>query len=290
MIRPMRPDRLWGRAAHAQKWGRTPAAGRRAVGALPRGDDDRRRARHAHLHRGRHAHERAGARAVGRRARRGRRRRRSCAATTAASSRRPSRLSKLGADALYLNTAFAGPQLTEVVQREKPKAIVYDEEFYELLEDAGNAASASSPGTTRPTCADPTLDELIARRPSDVVRPTARARGDPHLGHHRHAEGRVARQPAVARPGGVAPVADPAEGAADGPHRRAAVPLLGLRALLARADPRQHLRAAPQVRPRRRRWPRSRAHARRAGRGAGDDAADPRPARGDAREVRRCRR
>jgi fatty-acyl-CoA synthase len=44
--------------------------------------------------------------------------------------------SKLGMDCLYLNTAFAGPQLTEVAQREKPDAIVFDEEFYELLEDA----------------------------------------------------------------------------------------------------------------------------------------------------------
>ena len=45
-------------------------------------------------------------------------------------------LSKLGADAMLLNTAFAGPQLTEVVKREKPRAIVYDAEFAELLEDA----------------------------------------------------------------------------------------------------------------------------------------------------------
>ena len=45
--------------------------------------------------------------------------------------------SKIGAHALYLNTAFAGPQLTEVVQREKPTAIVYDQEFTELLEEAG---------------------------------------------------------------------------------------------------------------------------------------------------------
>ena len=29
-------------------------------------------------------------------------------------------IAKLGAHALYLNTAFAGPQLTEVVKREKP--------------------------------------------------------------------------------------------------------------------------------------------------------------------------
>ena len=51
-------------------------------------------------------------------------------------------VSKLGADALYLNTAFAGPQLTEVVEREKPKAIIYDEEFAGLLEEAGQAPQA----------------------------------------------------------------------------------------------------------------------------------------------------
>src|SRR3954452_6341689 len=35
-------------------------------------------------------------------------------------------LSKLGANAMLLNTAFAGPQLTEVVKREQPRAIIYD--------------------------------------------------------------------------------------------------------------------------------------------------------------------
>jgi acyl-CoA synthetase (AMP-forming)/AMP-acid ligase II len=45
-------------------------------------------------------------------------------------------LSKLGANAMLLNTAFAGPQLTEVVKREKPRAIIYDAEFAELLKDA----------------------------------------------------------------------------------------------------------------------------------------------------------
>ena len=29
---------------------------------------------------------------------------------------------KLGADLLYLNTAFAGPQLVDVLEREKPDA------------------------------------------------------------------------------------------------------------------------------------------------------------------------
>src|SRR3954453_2097760 len=37
--------------------------------------------------------------------------------------------SKLGAHGLYLNTAFSGPQVTELMEREKPGAIVYDEEF-----------------------------------------------------------------------------------------------------------------------------------------------------------------
>jgi fatty-acyl-CoA synthase len=40
---------------------------------------------------------------------------------------------KLGASALYLNTMFAGPQLVEVTRREGPKALVYDEEFGDLL-------------------------------------------------------------------------------------------------------------------------------------------------------------
>ena len=51
-------------------------------------------------------------------------------------------VSKLGANALLLNTSFAGPQLTEVVKREKPVGIIYDEEFAELLSDAGQAAQA----------------------------------------------------------------------------------------------------------------------------------------------------
>jgi acyl-CoA synthetase (AMP-forming)/AMP-acid ligase II len=43
---------------------------------------------------------------------------------------------KLGAHALYLNTAFAAPQLAGVIENEAPKAIVYDEEFSELLSEA----------------------------------------------------------------------------------------------------------------------------------------------------------
>jgi acyl-CoA synthetase (AMP-forming)/AMP-acid ligase II len=42
---------------------------------------------------------------------------------------------KLGASALYLNTMFAGPQLVEVMRREGPKALVFDDEFGDLLAD-----------------------------------------------------------------------------------------------------------------------------------------------------------
>jgi acyl-CoA synthetase (AMP-forming)/AMP-acid ligase II len=69
-------------------------------------------------------------------------------------------LSKLGADAMLLNTAFAGPQLTEVVKREKPRAIVYDAEFAELLSKALYRRKGFVAWTDG-EAADPTLEELI---------------------------------------------------------------------------------------------------------------------------------
>jgi acyl-CoA synthetase (AMP-forming)/AMP-acid ligase II/carbon monoxide dehydrogenase subunit G len=44
---------------------------------------------------------------------------------------------KIGADVLLLNTSFAGPQLTEVMKREEAVALIYDEEFEELVREAG---------------------------------------------------------------------------------------------------------------------------------------------------------
>ena len=45
-------------------------------------------------------------------------------------------VAKLGADALYLNTAFAGPQLVDVLDRERPRVVIHDEEFTGLLAGA----------------------------------------------------------------------------------------------------------------------------------------------------------
>ena len=81
--------------------------------------------------------------------------------------------SKLGAHALFLNTSFSGPQLTDVADREKPKAIIYDEEFAEVLEDAGRrrkryVAWAEPEAETK----DETLESLIERGdPAGVIPP-----------------------------------------------------------------------------------------------------------------------
>jgi fatty-acyl-CoA synthase len=79
--------------------------------------------------------------------------------------------SKLGASVLYLNTAFAGPQIADVLEREGPIAVIYDEEFSGLLGDAGakrkqfiawheprgGAANGASPAISVPL-----IDELVA--------------------------------------------------------------------------------------------------------------------------------
>jgi acyl-CoA synthetase (AMP-forming)/AMP-acid ligase II/carbon monoxide dehydrogenase subunit G len=70
-------------------------------------------------------------------------------------------VSKLGANGLLLNTAFAGPQITEVVQREKPIALVFDEEFTELLEEAGHRRKRFVAWHDSEKTDDPNLDELM---------------------------------------------------------------------------------------------------------------------------------
>jgi fatty-acyl-CoA synthase len=45
-------------------------------------------------------------------------------------------IAKLGADVLLLNTAFAGPQLADVLRREGPRVVIHDQEFTGLLSGA----------------------------------------------------------------------------------------------------------------------------------------------------------
>ncbi|WP_036518854.1 AMP-binding protein [Nocardioides sp. J54] len=69
-------------------------------------------------------------------------------------------ISKLGADVLYLNTAFAGPQLADVLEREAPRVVVHDEEFTELLSRAAIADRVL--GWTDDDAGEESLEGIIA--------------------------------------------------------------------------------------------------------------------------------
>src|SRR5436309_5996610 len=161
MITLDRPDRYVGMIGALRKWGNTPAAGYAAAAArYPDEDaiiDELGRLTFAEVHD--RSNRMANALAdrgitegdgVGLMARN---HRGFIEATVA--------LSKHGGTVLYLNTAFAGPQLAEVVKREKPKAIIYDEEFTELLEEAGKRRKRFIAWHDSDKTDDPTLDELI---------------------------------------------------------------------------------------------------------------------------------
>ena len=77
---------------------------------------------------------------------------------------------KLGASALYLNTMFAGPQLAEVMRREGPRVLVYDEEFTGLLEGVdGNVERIVAWTDGEPDV--PTVDSLIAANDESNLKP-----------------------------------------------------------------------------------------------------------------------
>jgi acyl-CoA synthetase (AMP-forming)/AMP-acid ligase II len=87
--------------------------------------------------------------------------------------------SKVGASTLFLNTAFSGPQLADVAQREKPKALIYDHEFEELIHDASRRRKRfiawHDPEDGKP--ADPRLEDLIqGGDTSNVDPPSARGK------------------------------------------------------------------------------------------------------------------
>ena len=104
-------------------------------------------------------------------------------------------VAKLGADLLYLNTAFAAPQLGEVCEREEPAVVIYDEEFDGLIEEAGVRATRvlawQESDTDRPT-----LDALVAACSSEELTHDRKPEAAPGSGHRRCRQppGRVARR------------------------------------------------------------------------------------------------
>jgi acyl-CoA synthetase (AMP-forming)/AMP-acid ligase II len=178
VFRPQRPDKLVRLALALQKWGPTPAAGYSASAIRYPNDlaivDELGTLTFAEVHRRTNALANALSEAgIGE----GDgvaimcRNHRSFVEATVACS-------KLGAHALYLNTAFAGPQITDVVQREKPAALIYDEEFEELTHDAGAGRKrfvAWYEGDAEPK--DPVLEHVIEEGDeSDIAPPSEKGR------------------------------------------------------------------------------------------------------------------
>ncbi len=82
--------------------------------------------------------------------------------------------SKLGAHAIFLNTSFAGPQVREVVAREGAVAIVYDEEFADVVADSREGRpSFLAWHDDAAAAADPTLEQLGATRATTALSPPA---------------------------------------------------------------------------------------------------------------------
>ena len=83
---------------------------------------------------------------------------------------------KLGADILYLNTAFAGPQLVDVLERESPRIVVHDEEFGELLDKADTRERVLG-WVDSPSDDDVTLESLIEQgAPEELPAPEKQSR------------------------------------------------------------------------------------------------------------------
>jgi acyl-CoA synthetase (AMP-forming)/AMP-acid ligase II len=164
IIRPQRPDRLFNAAAALIRWGATPAAGYKA--AASRYPDSLALIDESGTLTFKDVHERSNALAH------------ALAAQGVGPGSRVAIMcrnhrgwvqayvatNKLGAHALFMNTAFSGPQLADVAQREEPAAVIFDEEFAEVLEAAteGRKRFIAWHEPEVDGREDRTLDELIA--------------------------------------------------------------------------------------------------------------------------------
>jgi fatty-acyl-CoA synthase len=161
VVRPVRPDRLARVGTTLLLWGRTPAAGYSSGADLapdrPAVIDELGSLTFAEVHdrtnRLTNALASEGLQAGDGLAVMARNHRGFVEATVAAA--------KLGAHALYMNTGFSGPQLAEVAERENAAALIYDDEFAGLVEQAGKNRRRYVSWHEDGTADDPTLESLI---------------------------------------------------------------------------------------------------------------------------------
>jgi acyl-CoA synthetase (AMP-forming)/AMP-acid ligase II len=171
VLQPTRPDRFVGGALALVRWGATPAAGY-AMNAA-RYPDGIGLIDELGALTFRQIHERSNALAHGLRAlgvSEGdgvavlcRNHRGLLDATLAAS--------KLGANVLYLNTGFSGPQTADVLDREGATAVVFDSEFAETVALESRRGRVQVVAWHEGHSPVPTIDHLIADHPADEVTP-----------------------------------------------------------------------------------------------------------------------
>ena len=191
--------------------------------------------------------------------------------------------SKVGANTLFLNTAFSGPQLADVSKREKPKALIYDHEFEGLIHEASPAPQAlhrlARPGGRQaggPAARGP--DRRRRHVAASTRRPSAARRSSSRRARRARRRARRARSRSL-DPAAALLAMIPLKAREKTMIAAPDVPLVGLRALHARDEPVVDARAQPQVRPRGDARADRPARVHGADRRPGDDAADPRAAR-----------
>lgn len=167
LLRVMRPDQLAGLGLAAARWGVTPAAGYAAAAVLHANAvafvDDQGSMTFAELHRRSNALARGlAARGLGSGDAVGVLVRNSRAFAEAVVA-----LSKLGADAVLLNTGFAGPQVAGALDAEQAVALIADGEFASLLADGLRGRAAYWTGADEVPPGGLSLDDVAAADDSD---------------------------------------------------------------------------------------------------------------------------
>ncbi|KAA1423596.1 AMP-binding protein [Mumia zhuanghuii] len=79
---------------------------------------------------------------------------------------------RLGADVLYLNTAFSGPQTRELLEREKPRVLVHDDEFADVVAGAPDDITRVVAWEDAPS--GRTVASLAATQSGEELRPPSR--------------------------------------------------------------------------------------------------------------------
>ncbi|HSP38346.1 MAG TPA: AMP-binding protein [Frankiaceae bacterium] len=80
-------------------------------------------------------------------------------------------LAKLGADALLLNTGFAAPQATEVMKRHEASAVIHDDEFLDIVDEAATGRIRVVGWTEKPVGEGAmSIDDLLRTHVGQQVR------------------------------------------------------------------------------------------------------------------------